>query len=128
MCQRQNYGQGSSREHAALAPRFLGVRAVIAQSFARIYRASLINYGILPLEFIYGKDKKRFSQGDRLCIRDLKNLLLEGKKLPLDNVTQGFVTETQIDISARLREIILEGGLLAYTRQKGKIDSWVSSK
>jgi len=122
----KNYGQGSSREHAALAPRYLGVQAVLAESYARIHKANLINFGILPLEFIHEKDKKRFSQGDRLCIRDLKNLLLERKKLPLENVTQGFVVEAQIDISARLREIILGGGLLAYTREKGKLDSWVS--
>jgi len=114
----KNYGQGSSREHAALAPRYLGVQAVLAESYARIHKANLINFGILPLEFIHEKDKKRFSQGDRLCIRDLKNLLLEGRKLPLENVTQGFVVEAQIDISARLREIILRGGLLAYTREK----------
>ena len=119
----KNYGQGSSREHAALAPRYLGVQAVLAESYARIHKANLINFGILPLEFVHEEDKSRFSPGDRLRISDLKNLLLEGKNLPLENVTQGFVVEAQIDISARLREIILAGGLLAYTREKGKLDS-----
>jgi len=116
----QNYGQGSSREHAALAPRYLGVRAVITESYARIHRANLINFGILPLEFVHKEDLKRFSAGDQLRIRNLITLLGEGRKFPLENVTQGFVVETRLDLSPRLREILLAGGLLAYIREKGK--------
>ncbi|UCG65863.1 MAG: aconitate hydratase [Deltaproteobacteria bacterium] len=116
----RNYGQGSSREHAALAPRFLGVRAVLAQSFARIHRANLINFGILPLEFVNEDDLKRFSPGDQLRIGNLIALLAEGKTLLLENVTQGFVVETYLDLSQRLREVILAGGLLEYTRENSK--------
>jgi aconitate hydratase len=117
----QNYGQGSSREHAALAPRYLGVRAVITESYARIHRANLINFGILPLEFVHKEDLKRFSPGDQLRMRNLITLVREGSKLPLENVTQGFVVETRLDLSPRLREILLAGGLLAYIREKGKL-------
>jgi len=117
----QNYGQGSSREHAALAPRYLGVRAVIAESYARIHSANLINFGILPLELVHKEDLKRFSPGDQLRIRNLITLVREGSKLPLENVTQGFVVETGLDLSSRLREVLLAGGLLAYIREKGKL-------
>jgi aconitate hydratase len=119
-----NYGQGSSREHAALAPRYLGIRAVIALSFARIHRANLINFGILPLEFVNEEDLARFSPGDRLRISNLRNLLREGAIIPLENTTQGFVIGTRLELSRRLTEVILAGGLLAYTREKGKRDLW----
>ncbi len=113
----KNYGQGSSREHAALAPRFLGVRAVIAQSFARIHKANLINFGILPLEFVQDEELSLLSTGDRLRIKNLTRLLIEGGDMPLENITQGLVVNMRMDISARLKEILLEGGLLAYTRK-----------
>lgn len=115
----KNYGQGSSREHAALSPRFLGIRAVIAQSFARIHRANLINFGILPLEFIHEEDLERFSLSDRLRIKDLRDLVARGNVIPVENVTRGFTIETRLDLSPRLREVILAGGLLGYTREKG---------
>jgi aconitate hydratase len=114
----KNYGQGSSREHAALAPRFLGLRAVIAQSFARIHRANLINVGILPLEFVREQDLARFSPGDTLRIRNLTKLIRQGYELPLENVTKGFVVETRLELTPRLREILLSGGLLSYTRER----------
>lgn len=117
----KNYGQGSSREHAALAPRYLGIRGVIAQSFSRIHKANLINFGILPLEFVQEEGIKRFSPGDRLRIRNLIHLLREEKNLPLENLTQGFMVETRVDLSPRLREILLAGGLLAYSREKGEL-------
>lgn len=119
----KNYGQGSSREHAALGPRYLGVRAVIARSYARIHRANLINFGIMPLEFVHEEDQMRFSPGDRLRIRDLHNLLRDGRRIALENATQGFVIETYMNLSARLRGILLAGGLLAYTREKGKLEA-----
>jgi len=117
----KNYGQGSSREHAALAPRYLGIRGVIAQSFSRIHKANLINFGILPLEFVHEEDLNRFSPGDRLRIENLIPVVQEGRTLPLENVTREFVVETRLDLSSRLREILLAGGLLAYTREKGKL-------
>jgi aconitate hydratase len=119
----KNYGQGSSREHAALAPRFLGVKAVIAQSFARIHKANLINVGILPLEFVRQEDLVRFSSGDRLRIRNLTKSLRQGGELPLENVTKGYLVETRLDLTPRLKEILLSGGLLSYTRERHKLDS-----
>jgi len=116
----KNYGQGSSREHAALAPRYLGVQGVVAQSFSRIHQANLINFGILPLKFVNEEDLKRFSLGDQLRMSNLIHLLQKGKNLPLENVTQGFTVETCLGLSPRLREILLAGGLLTYTREKGK--------
>ncbi len=117
----KNYGQGSSREHSALAPRYLGIRGVIAQSFSRIHKANLINFGILPLEFVRDEDLKRFTPGDRLCIRNLIPQVKEGKTLRIENVSQGFVIETHLGLSFRSREILLAGGLLAYIREKGKL-------
>jgi aconitate hydratase len=116
----KNYGQGSSREHAALAPRYLGIRGVIAQSFSRIHKANLINFGILPLEFVHEEDLMRFSPGDQLRLRNLIHLLREEEDLPLENLTQEFMAETHLDLSPSLREILLAGGRLAYSREKGK--------
>ena len=114
----KNYGQGSSREHAALAPRFKGIRAVIAQSFARIHRANLINFGILPLEFADEKDLNCFSTGDRLRLKNVVSSIKEGKPLPLENLTQGFVVNTILNLSPRLRDIMIAGGLLAHIASK----------
>jgi aconitate hydratase len=116
----KNYGQGSSREHAALTPRYLGIRGVIAQSFSRIHRANLVNFGILPLELVHEEDLDRFSPGDRLCIRNLVQLLHQGGNLSVENTSKGFEVETRLDLSSRFREILLAGGLLAYSREKGK--------
>jgi len=110
----KNYGQGSSREHAALAPRFLGVRAVLAQSFSRIHKANLINFGILPLEFANEQDYNLFSPGDKLRLRNVVSRIREGKSLDIENVTQEFVVETNLNISYRSREILIAGGLLTH--------------
>jgi aconitate hydratase len=115
-----NYGQGSSREHAALACRYLGLRAVIALSFARIHRANLINFGILPLDLSHEEDLKRFSLKDWLRIPNLTDVVRGGSKILMENVTRGFVIETRLELSQRQREILLAGGLLAYTREKMK--------
>jgi aconitate hydratase len=115
----KNYGQGSSREHAALASRYLGIRGVIAQSFSRIHKANLVNFGILALELAHDEDLARFSAGDRLRIKNLIQLLQQGKSPLLENTSKGFVVETRLDLSSRLREILLAGGLLAYSRGKG---------
>jgi len=117
----KNYGQGSSREHSALAPRYLGIGGVIAQSFSRIHKANLINFGILPLEFLHEEDLERFSPGDRLRIRNLIPQVKEGETLLLENMTQEFVVEIRLNLSSRLREILLAGGLLAYRREKVKL-------
>jgi len=112
----RNYGQGSSREHAALAPRYLGIRAVIAQSFSRIHKANLTNFGILPLEFVVEEDLGRFAVGDRLRLNNLIQSLQEGRDLILENLSKGFTSGLRLDLSARFREILLSGGLLSHIR------------
>jgi aconitate hydratase len=108
-----NYGQGSSREHAALAPMFLGVKAVIAKSFARIHRANLVNFGIVPLEFENPADYDKLEAGDRLVIRGLHEKLKAGGALTVENATKGVTFSVVCKESGRSAEIMLKGGLLA---------------
>ncbi len=115
-----NYGQGSSREHAALAPLYLGVKAVVVKSFARIHRANLINAGILPLTFVNEADYDSINEGDELSIPDVRKLISEGKEqLTLVNKTNGKKISVMCELSDRTRDIILAGGLLDYTRNNG---------
>jgi len=112
-----NYGQGSSREHAALAPLYLEVKAVIVRSFARIHKANLVNFGILPLEFNDPESFGSLQQGDVLECKGIKELISSGAVII--PVQAGSVTiECKLDISSRQREIILAGGLLNYTKLK----------
>ena len=111
-----NYGQGSSREHAALVPMYLGVRAVVAKSFARIHAANLINYGILPLTFVNADDYDRLTQGDDLTISGIF-AGLESGKFTLTDKTTGATFALACELSPRQREILRDGGLLAYTRE-----------
>lgn len=112
-----NYGQGSSREHAALAPLYLEVKAVIVRSFARIHKANLVNFGILPLEFNDPESFGSLQQGDVLECKGIKELISSGAVII--PVQAGSMTiECKLDISSRQREIILAGGLLNYTRLK----------
>lgn len=113
-----NYGQGSSREHAALAPLYLGIKAVVVQSFARIHKANLINAGILPLTFEAESDYEKISQGDKLSLTGLKEAVSTGNSVELKNLTTGESVALKIELSARDREIILAGGLLDYTKSK----------
>jgi aconitate hydratase len=110
-----NYGQGSSREHAALVPLYLGIRAVIAKSFARIHAANLINAGILPLTFADAADYDRVSQGDALAIEGLD--ALESGRAVLRNVTSGEEILLNCDFTSRQIAILRAGGLLNYTRE-----------
>jgi len=113
----RNYGQGSSREHAALAPRYLGVRGVLVQSFARIHLANLINFGILPLTFVHAEDYAKVQAGDQLGL-DLSGLTL-GKSLMLRNETQGLDIEVMPQLaSARDLELILKGGALSWASEQ----------
>lgn len=114
-----NYGQGSSREHAALVPLYLGVRAVIAKSFARIHAANLINAGILPLVFQDEAEYDAIGQDDQLKLVDLHKGLETGTVTAL-NMTNGKKILLTCALSVRQREILLAGGLLAYTREAGK--------
>jgi aconitate hydratase len=111
-----NYGQGSSREHAALAPKYLGVQAVLVKAFARIHLANLINFGILPLTFVNPADHDRVAQGDRLEIPGVREALAPGKTLVVKNVTKGNEFEAAHPMNARQIEILRAGGLLPYTR------------
>jgi len=111
-----NYGQGSSREHAALAPMYLGVKAVIVKSFARIHKANLINFGILPLTFANDADYDRVAQGAQLAIPDLHARLRAGA--PLELTANGQHMALRHDLTARQTDIILAGGLLNYMKQQ----------
>ncbi|MCS5697108.1 aconitate hydratase [Desulfofundulus thermocisternus] len=113
----ENYGQGSSREHAALVPMYLGVKAVLAKSFARIHRDNLINFGILPLTFIEPADYDRLERDDVLQIDGLHRALREEAELEVKNVTRGFTIRARAQLTPRQVEIILAGGLLNYTRR-----------
>jgi len=116
----ENYGQGSSREHAALAPMYLGVRAVIAKSFARIHRANLVNFGILPVTFVNPADYDSLSQGDMLEIPDLKQVLAGDHPFPVKDLTTGKSLQAVHGLSSRQKEIILAGGLLNHTRTRNE--------
>jgi aconitate hydratase len=109
-----NYGQGSSREHAALVPLYLGVRAVVAKSFARIHVANLINAGILPLTFADPDDYEKVVQGDELEMNGLIEALDTGKAT-LKNLTTGAEIALVCQFSERQKEMLLAGGLLKYT-------------
>ncbi len=110
----ENYGQGSSREHAALAPKYLGVKAIIAKSFARIHLANLVNFGILPLTFNCKQDLKRINQGDILSI-DVKNL---ENMLFLTNDTKQDTIKVELNLSNREKIMVKAGGKLAEIRAK----------
>jgi aconitate hydratase len=114
----ENYGQGSSREHAAIAPMFLGVQAVIAKSFARIHRSNLINFGILPLTFGEPDDYLKVEQGDRLLIKDLFRSLGGDQTFMVENTTRGYSFSLKSNLNEREREIIKKGGLLPYTKER----------
>lgn len=112
-----NYGQGSSREHAALAPRYLGLRLVIAQSFARIHWQNLINFGILPLVFADESELEQVSPDDVLVIENPADQLAAGKTIAIENKSQHQRLEMRHDLSARQIEIVVAGGLINWTRQ-----------
>lgn len=112
-----NYGQGSSREHAALVPLYLGVKAVITKSFARIHCANLINAGILPLNFVNPDDYDRITQGDELSLEEIKTAIINSAPAVLKNLTTGESYELKYDLSERQKDIILAGGLLNFTKK-----------
>ncbi len=116
-----NYGQGSSREHAALAPLHLGIKAVLVKSFARIHRSNLINAGILPLTFVNEADYEKISQGDELVLANVRADIEAGKtELVVKNKTTGADIPVLCELSGRTKDIILAGGLLDYTRESLK--------
>jgi aconitate hydratase len=113
-----NYGQGSSREHAALAPRYLGIKAVIAKSFARIHLANLINFGILPLTFKNPEDYSLVSRADQLELSDLQSCLKDRSEITASLTNSGRKIPLTFFLTQRQREIILAGGLLNYIKNK----------
>lgn len=113
-----NYGQGSSREHAALAPLYLGVKAVIAKSFARIHRSNLINNGILPLTFINESDYDKINQGDALELPNIKQIVKSDGIVEIINKTTGEVIKAEAGLSPRARDMILLGGLINLIKSK----------
>ena len=115
-----NYGQGSSREHAALVPLYLGVKAVITKSFARIHKANLINSGILPLTFENETDYDKIDLGDDLVLENIRAAVENGGKVVLKNKTKGIEIPLVSDYSERQRKLLLAGGLLNYTGKNVK--------
>ena len=114
----KNYGQGSSREHAALAPRYLGLKVVIAQGFARIHRQNLVNFGVLPLIFVDPDDQGRVNQGDVLEIEDAIEALRKGGTVSVKNATQKTIFATEHGLTARQIAAVLEGGLINVVRRR----------
>lgn len=113
-----NYGQGSSREHAALAPLYLGVKIVITKSFARIHRANLINAGILPFTFANENDYDKINEGDEIVAENIREAVKNGSNIIVTNKTTGEKIECICELSDRAKDIVLAGGLLSYTKEK----------
>ncbi len=113
-----SYGQGSSREHAALCPMFLGVKAVIAKSFERIHSANLINFGIIPLTFKTESNYDEIDSGDEIQISNIRKLISKNELLIVKNLTKGKDLEVDYELSERQRNILLAGGMLSYIKNK----------
>ena len=114
----KNYGQGSSREHAALAPRYLGLRIVIARQFARIHQGNLVNFGVLPLVFHDPADYDKIEQDDFIVVHGLRQALRDGNSLELEDRTRGFRFRADHQLSPRQRDMVLAGGLIPLMRHR----------
>ncbi len=115
-----NYGQGSSREHAAIAPLYLGIKAVITKKFARIHKANLLNFGILPLTFADPLDYDKIEQGDVLELDGIISAINNGGIITVKNVTKGYEFLTKCDVTKRNAEMLLAGGLINVTKNTAK--------
>ena len=111
----ENHGQGSSREHAALAPMYLGVKGVIARSFARIHKSNLINFGIIPFEFQNASDFELLTQGTPITIENVVSSLKKGNKI-MESIADKNKIMLKVDLTPRQREVLIAGGLLNYIR------------
>ncbi len=119
----ENYGQGSSREHAAIAPRYLGLRLVLAKSFARIHRSNLANFGIIPLVFADKKEWDKIQPEDRLSFPQIRQELQKGEIVTVRNITQGYAFKANSTMSHRELLNVLAGGMITeYRMKRGKID------
>ncbi len=114
-----NYGQGSSREHAALAPLYLGVKAVITKSFARIHKANLVNAGILPLTFKNEEDYNMISEGDELVLENVHSQMNAGSDIQIRNKTTGKSFAVMLEVSDRQKAMLFAGGLLDFVKANG---------
>lgn len=113
----ENYGQGSSREHAALAPRYLGVQVKLVKSFARIHKANLVNFGIVPMTFADPLDYDMISQGDELVFSGLRQAMLSGAtSVPVKRTSDGRIFEARLELSDRERQVLAAGGLLNWVK------------
>jgi aconitate hydratase len=112
-----NYGQGSSREHAALAPMYLGVRAVLAKSFSRIHKSNLINFGIMPLEFAEADDYEKMRLGTKVKIENVVSTL-RSEAQSIRARTDNDTVELKLTLTRRLRDILIAGGLLNYIKSR----------
>ena len=112
-----NYGQGSSREHAAIAPMWLGLGAVVAKSIARIHRDNLIQWGMLPLEFVTPEDYEQIQEGDDLQLGGLENLTGGDNVLTLRNVTRNLEIQVRLAVSSKEIEMLKAGGALPFVKQ-----------
>jgi aconitate hydratase len=112
-----NYGQGSSREHAALAPRYLGLRVILAKGFARIHGQNLVNFGIIPLSFVDPTEYDWLANDDILVLKNLREELAQGRIL-IENRTRSRTFETRHDLSPRQVQVVLEGGLINWVKQQ----------
>jgi aconitate hydratase len=115
-----SYGQGSSREHAAICPMYLGVKAIVAKSFERIHAANLINFGILPLTFANEADYDAINANDQVEISGIMDALKKGAELSLADKTNGKSVALKYSLSSRQRDILLAGGMLNYTKMNAK--------
>ena len=113
-----NYGQGSSREHAAMVPQYLGIKAVVAKSFARIHVANLINFGIVPFTLLNEGDYERIDEGDEIRIEGFKDAARSKKSAELINLSKGIRIPLSLSLTERQRKILLHGGMLAYTKSQ----------
>ena len=116
-----NYGQGSSREHAALAPSFLGIKAVLAKSYARIHRSNLINFGILPLTFVDERDWKGIDRDDVLVLKEIHKSVRKGLNFKILNQTKNKEISMQCPLTQHERDVLLEGGLINYIIKNGSL-------
>jgi len=115
-----SYGQGSSREHAALCPMYLGVRAVIAKAIERMHFANLINFAVMPLVFADGTDYDAIDAGDEFRIDGAAEAVRSAETIEVANITRGTTLTCRLNYSDRQRAILLAGGLLNYTRQRAE--------
>ena len=113
-----NYGQGSSREHAAMVPQYLGIKAVVAKSFARIHVANLINFGIVPFTLLNEGDYERIDEGDEIRIEGFGDAARSKKSAELINLSKGIRIPLSLTLTERQRKILLHGGMLAYTKSQ----------